>query len=180
MIRGRSFLTGRSLISWNSIKIHDIRVADAFHSLSTKLIPDDTIAILSSKSYLFHIFSPSNFFLRPFSYHVSFFFSPFPRSFRSFASYRIQYTRYVCRSISCIVPGYVGWLRRAYRSRMKKEVRRNSSRQSFFDHLKCAPCGWSILEKKRLRLLFLIIRDLTFFVFWFLYVLLAVNILNAY
>lgn len=35
------------------------------------------------------------------------FFSPFPRSFRSFASYRIQYTRYVCRSISCIVPGCV-------------------------------------------------------------------------
>lgn len=35
------------------------------------------------------------------------FFSPFPRSFRSFASYRIQYTRYVCRSISCIVPGWL-------------------------------------------------------------------------
>lgn len=87
------------------------------------------------------------------------FFSPLPRSFRSFASYRIQYTRYVCRSISCIVPGRVGWLRRAYRPRMKKEVRRNSSRQSFFDHLKCAPCGWSILERKKkgIRLLFLII-----------------------
>ena len=90
------------------------------------------------------------------------FFSPLSRSFRSFASYRIQYTRYVCRSISCIVPGRVGWLRRAYRPRMKKEVRRNSSRQSFFDHLKCAPCRWSILErkKKEIRLLFLIIAIL--------------------
>lgn len=91
------------------------------------------------------------------------FFSPFPRSFRSFASYRIQYTRYVCRSISCIVPGYVGWLRRAYRSRMKKELRRNSSRQSFFDHLKSL---WMIdPRKEKTSPPIFNHRDLTFFVF---------------
>lgn len=161
MIQGCSFLTGRSLISWNSIKIHDIgrRIPLVINEISCRcLIPDDTIAILSSKPYLFHVFPFSNPFLQFFSYHALFFFSPLPRSFRSF-SYRIQYTRYVCRSISCIVPGRVGWLRRAYRPRMKKEVRRNSSRQSFFDHLKCAPCRWSILERKKkgIRLLFLII-----------------------
>lgn len=100
------------------------------------------------------------------------FFSPFPRSFRSFASYRGQYTRYVCRSISCIVPGRVGSLRRAYRPRMKKEVRRNSSRQSFFDHLKCAPYGWSILERKKEDFAFYFWSSRFKFVFWLLYVVL--------
>lgn len=69
------------------------------------LIPDDTI---SSKSYLFHIFPPSNPFLQSFSYHASFFFvfSAILSFFRLLSCPIHQ----VCVSLDKLYCSWQGWL----------------------------------------------------------------------
>ena len=184
MIQGCSFLTGRSLISWNSIKIHDIgrRIPLVINEISCRcLIPDDTIAILSSKPYLFHVFPPSNPFLQFFSYHALFFFASFAiLSFLRLLSYPIHQ---VCVSLDKLYCSWPGWLVASSLSTKNEK----GSKAKFVAPIVFRPpemCSlWMIdprKEKERNSPPIFDHRDFTFFVFWFLYVLLAVNVLNAY